>query len=159
MGVENMKAQQLSRGEWLRLLAAGITAGGISGIVLGVTMKLLEHWSGKAVYVLLLNVDFIKWLPAQMPEWVEFTLHLAVALPIGILYLILLSLWRSPMGLSMGLSAAITCCTWIPLTQLSERTPSVTDIEALLWWIAGHLVYGFVLARFGKWWLKRGAAV
>jgi hypothetical protein len=131
-------------------------AGALSGIVLGLTMKLLEQITGSAVYVLLLNIDFISWLPGQMNEWMEFALHMLVSLPLGILYLSLLSLWRSPAGLSFGMSLAVACCTWVPLAQLSGRTPDIDDFQALLWWLIGHLVYGAVLAGFGTRWVKRG---
>ncbi|WP_082197919.1 hypothetical protein [Bacillus sp. FJAT-26390] len=145
-----------SRSSLPKLAAAGLLAGALSGVVLGLTMKLLERLTGSAVYVLLLNIDFISWLPGPMNEWMEFTLHMLVSIPLGILYLSLLSLWRSPAGLSLGMSLAAACCTWIPLTQLSERTPAIDDLQALLWWLIGHLVYGAVLAAFGTWWVKRG---
>lgn len=146
----------MPRGSFTGLITAGLAAGALSGIVLGLTMKLLERLTGSAVYVLLLNVDFISWLPDQMSEQVEFALHMAVSLPLGILYLSLLPLWRSPARLSLGMSLAVACCTWIPLTQLSERPPLINDVQALLWWLIGHLVYGAVLAVFGMLWVKRG---
>lgn len=133
----------------IAMLGRGLLAGLVSGVVLGFLMKLIQHLTGSAVYVLLLNVDFIKWLPSQMPEWAEFMLHLSISLPLGIIYLSLLRLWDSPIRLSLLLSFAVACCTWIPLTQLSERTPSIDDFEALLWWIIGHLTYGLILSLFG----------
>ncbi|WP_054027821.1 hypothetical protein [Bacillus sp. FJAT-28004] len=145
-----------SRPYAIKLVIAGITAGAVSGIVLGFTMKLLEQLTGSAVYVLLLNIDFIKWLPYEQTELLEFILHLAVSIPLGIIYLSLLSLWRSPIGLSLGMSLAVACCTWIPLTQLSERTPATSDVEAMIWWLSGHLLYGAVLSLFGMIWIKKG---
>ncbi|MGO4696973.1 hypothetical protein AB4Z50_22065 [Paenibacillus sp. 2TAB26] len=139
-----------------KLVIAGIAAGAVSGIVLGFTMKLLEHLTGSAVYVLLLNIDFIEWLPYKRTETLEFILHMVVALPLGIIYLSLLSLWRAPIGLSLGMSIAVACCTWIPLTQLSERTPATSDVQALIWWLLGHLLYGAVLSLFGVTWIKKG---
>jgi hypothetical protein len=140
----------------IKLVIAGITAGTVSGIVLGFTMKLLEQLTGSAVYVLLLNIDFVKWLPYEQSELLEFILHLAVSIPLGIIYLSFLSLWRSPIGLSFGMSIAVACCTWIPLTQLSERTPATSDVEAMIWWLSGHLLYGAVLSLFGMIWIKKG---
>ncbi|MDQ8738649.1 hypothetical protein [Paenibacillus sp. LHD-38] len=138
------------------ILRYGLLAGVLSGLVLGITMKLLERLTGSAVYMLLLNVDFIDWLPQPLPELAEFALHLIVALPLGMLFLALLRIWKSPLGLGLGMGLALACCTWIPLTQLSERVPSSADIAALLWWITGHLLYGTVLAYFGKSWIKKG---
>lgn len=46
--------------------------------------------------------------------------------------------------------------TWVPLTLLSERVPRTDDAEAFGWWIAGHFVYGAVLAVFGAVFRKKG---
>lgn len=138
------------------LLTIGAMAGVISGTVLGLTMKLLEQITGSAVYVLLLNIDFIKWAPVARSEQLEFALHLLVSIPLAVIYLSLLSLWRSPVILGLGLSMAVACCTWIPLTQLSARTPDISDLTAFFWWLIGHLLYGVVLGFFGVFWLKRG---
>jgi len=156
MSAASKRYQGSSKSDVIKLVIAGIAAGAASGIVLGFTMKLLEQLTGSAVYVLLLNIDFITWLPYEQTELLEFMLHLAVSLPLGIIYLSLLSLWRAPIGLSLGMSIAVACCTWIPLTQLSERTPATSDIEALLWWLTGHLLYGAVLSLFGMTWIKKG---
>lgn len=145
----------LKHGGFVMLLSIGAMAGIISGTVLGFGMKLLEQMTGSAVYVLLLNIDFVKWAPVERSEQMEFALHLIVSFPLAIIYLSLLSLWRSPVLLSLGMSIAVACCTWIPLTQLSVRTPDVSDVTALFWWLIGHLLYGAVLACFGVFWLKR----
>ncbi|WP_141499782.1 hypothetical protein [Paenibacillus luteus] len=139
----------------LLLVYGGIT-GLLSGSGLGLVMKLLEKITGTHVYILLLNVDFVSWLPNPMPELAEFALHLSVAMPVGILFLGLMRFWNSPIALGLGFGTAIACCTWVPLTQLSSRTPDTWDAEALLWWVTGHLVYGMLLACFGTIWLKRG---
>ncbi|OMF37130.1 hypothetical protein BK133_07580 [Paenibacillus sp. FSL H8-0548] len=138
------------------LLTLGMMAGVISGTVLGFAMKLLEQMTGSAVYVLLLNIDFVKWVPDGLNEQLEFALHLIVSIPLAIIYLALLSIWRSPVVLSFGMSIAAACCTWIPLTQLSVRTPDMSDLTALFWWLMGHFLYGAVLACFGVFWLRRG---
>ncbi|MCA0753676.1 hypothetical protein KP806_01325 [Paenibacillus sp. N4] len=138
------------------LAYAGLAAGAVSGIVLGLAMKLLELASGKSVYRLLLSVEFVPWLPAAMPEPAEFALHLLVSLPLGIVYWSLLSVWWAPLGLGLWMGGAMAACTWIPLTQLSERVPALQDWRALAMWMAGHLVYGLTLALFGKYWLKKG---
>ncbi|CAM4463544.1 hypothetical protein FHS16_003115 [Paenibacillus endophyticus] len=140
----------------LMLLLFGLLTGALSGVILGLVMKLLGQLTGTGVYVLLLNVDFIGWLPSIRSELFEFLLHLSAALPLGILFLVLLSIWSSPLRLGLGMGAAIACCTWIPLTQLSERTPSMLDWSAFMMWVSGHLIYGSVLAALGYVWMTRG---
>ncbi|WP_138752014.1 hypothetical protein [Paenibacillus sinopodophylli] len=144
------------RSQFVPLLLYGLLVGTISGAALGLVMKLFGEITGTGIYVLLLNVDFIAWLPHPMTERFEFVLHMLVALPIGILFIAMLRVWTSPLGVGLGMGAAIACCTWIPLTQMSERTPSTADLAALSWWIAGHLVYGVVLAGLGFIWMMKG---
>lgn len=138
------------------LVFAGLATGAVSGIVLGLVMKLLELAAGKDVYRLLLSVEFVPLLPDAMPEPAEFALHLLVSLPLGIVYLSLLSVWRTPLRLGFWMGGLLAACTWIPLTQLSERVPALQDWAALTFWIAGHLVYGITLGLFGKYWVKKG---
>ncbi|MGO4545702.1 hypothetical protein AB4Z29_12945 [Paenibacillus sp. 2TAB23] len=152
--VEDKRAVKHSR--LLMLLLFGLLTGALSGVILGLVMKLLGQLTGRGVYVLLLNVDFIGWLPSIRSELFEFLLHMSAALPLGILYLVLLRIWSSPLRLGLGMGVAIACCTWIPLTQLSERTPSTLDGASFMMWITGHLIYGSVLAALGYIWIMRG---
>ncbi|MFS0722868.1 hypothetical protein [Paenibacillus sp. 1P07SE] len=134
---------------WRRIIIHGSAAGLLSGLVLGGLLKWIEHESGKLVYTLLLNVDFVDWLPQTMPEWLEFGLHLLIAVPLGWLYAVLTT-WRGRpwlLAAAIGLTASLT---WVPLTLASDRTPGTGDLSALLWWLSGHLVYAGVLGGYGK---------
>ncbi|GBF74496.1 hypothetical protein PA598K_02844 [Paenibacillus sp. 598K] len=131
--------------DWRRSLLRGTTAGLLSGVALGLLLKAIEQWSGSKVYTLLLNVDFIPWLPEALPEWLEFAMHLVVAVPLGWACAYLAVRYGRPLrfGAATGLAAAVL--TWAPLTALSDRTPDTADIGALRWWLAAHLIYGLVL--------------
>ncbi|GIP29457.1 hypothetical protein J23TS9_45870 [Paenibacillus sp. J23TS9] len=102
--------------------------------------------TGHLVYRLLLNVDFVSFLPPMIPEWLEFALHLMVSVGIGILY----SGWNmlSPKphrllgALILGLLSSLL---FFPLAALSDRAPSPVDMTAFTWWFTGHLLYGFML--------------
>ncbi|WP_052019942.1 hypothetical protein [Paenibacillus pini] len=126
----------------------GIAAGLFSGILLGSYLKAVQFLTEQRVYDLLLNVDFVPFLPTDMPEWIEFSFHLIVSLIIGILYVAWTRTnhhpWRN--GLWLGMLSSLL---FFPLSLLSERVPSVTDGIALLWWLSGHLLYGIMLGICG----------
>jgi hypothetical protein len=122
----------------------GALLGLFSGFLLGFLFKWIQYSELADVYTLLLNVDFIPQLPQPLPEWFEFSMHLAVSIVIGIVFVILNDWKYAPWrwGLLMGIAPIPL---FIPLTTLSERTPAITDIAALSWWVIGHLVYGVAL--------------
>ncbi|SFS60059.1 hypothetical protein SAMN05428962_1301 [Paenibacillus sp. BC26] len=110
-------------------------------------LKGFQSLSGKQVYTLLLNVDWVPNMPNQLPETVELALHLVVSVPIGIFY-VTMTKGMTPqrrwmVGLLFGL---LTAVTWFPLTALSDRVPATTDLAALLLWLLGHICYGLGLA-------------
>lgn len=128
----------------MRMLMKLIVTGLLSGVVLGGTLKLAQALSGKEVYVLLLNVDYIPGLrDLQMNEAEEFLLHLTVSvILVPVLYFLLkrINIHRKiyPYILINVLIGGILFCT----TALSQRTPHITDFPALIFWLAGHLIYG-----------------
>lgn len=127
----------------------GILAGSISGTALGLFLKAIETMTGKKVYVLLLNVDFIYSKP--LPETAEFILHLAVAVFIGILYVFTLYFFTISTKMKKRLAAmALTVpaiLLYFPLTSLAvKETPALNDYVAIGWWTAGHILFAAVLA-------------
>lgn len=139
-------------------ITVGIAAGLVSGITLGLLFRWVEHRFGVGVYTLLLNIDFIPYVPERLAEQLEFALHLGVSLTIGIAYIAWLTGERGtrlrlpqldrpwPAGLLFG---SLPILLFIPLTLVSERTPAIDDFAALAWWIAGHVLYGVILGSFG----------
>ncbi|MFS0836768.1 hypothetical protein [Paenibacillus sp. 1P03SA] len=135
----------------IMLVLRGFAFGLVPGIVLALLFKAVEYLAGPRVYTLLLNVDFIPGLGGNLPEWFELTLHLAVSVLIGFLYAFLLGRLGKPWlpGLLLGIAPIPL---FIPLTQLavSAKTPGLSDVNAMIWWIAGHLLYGMILALLGR---------
>jgi len=135
----------------IMLVLRGFAFGLVPGIALALLFKAVEFFEGPRVYTLLLNVDFIPGLGGKLPEWFELTLHLAVSVLIGFLYAFLLGrLGKSWLpGLLLGIAPIPL---FIPLTQLavSAKTPGLSDANAMIWWIAGHLLYGMILAFMGR---------
>ncbi|MEK4053168.1 hypothetical protein MHB84_05915 [Paenibacillus sp. FSL F4-0087] len=130
---------------------AGILTGLTSGMVLGFFLKAIQTYTGEKVYTLLLNIDFVPWLPPTLPEYIEFMLHLIVSIIFGIFY----TWWiqRSGYPIAKGvLIGIISSLLYIPLSQLSSRVPDLYDINAILYWLAGHLLFGVVVGVCGHLW-------
>ncbi|MCK6074790.1 hypothetical protein [Paenibacillus silvae] len=128
---------------------SGIITGLISGVSLGFFLKAVQALTGEKVYTLLLNIDFVPGLPAHLPEWLEFSLHLGMSVVIGIFYIWWIN--RSGHPLSRGIClGAVSSLLYIPLAPLSTRVPDLNDVGAVLYWTAGHIVFGAVLGLCGK---------
>lgn len=151
-------AKSYQKPDLRRTVLWGVLFGLWTGAALGLFLKLVQATAGSLVYTLLLNVDFIPltdWTGMNpLPEWFEFSLHLAVSVIIGILYVLMIRRGFRPRatGFVLGMLPSVL---FIPLTLLSERTPQVTDMEALAWWLAGHFIYCVLLARCGAWYLRK----
>jgi hypothetical protein len=143
-----------------KVLRLGISIGMLSGIILGLCLKWIEWLTGKQVYTLLLNVDFIPIIgPIQWPEWVEFVFHLLIAAAIGIVFVYivgkLINMSIRKIVLCSFLLTLPTIPLYFPLTLLALKpTPAVDDAVAIFYWTAGHLVFTAALV-FGYIILKR----
>ncbi|MCM3135451.1 hypothetical protein M3629_21975 [Paenibacillus polysaccharolyticus] len=128
---------------------SGIITGIVSGIFLGLFLKAVQALTGEKVYTLLLNIDFVPGLPPRLPEWIEFSLHLAVSVVIGIFYI-----WwirRSGRPVSRGiLLGAASSLLYLPLSPLSSRVPDLKDAGAIFYWVIGHLLFGVSLSLCEK---------
>lgn len=115
--------------------------------MLGAFLKIVQAVTGKQVYTLLLNVDYLPVIKNwELGEGLEFTLHLGVSVMlVFVLYTVFvrrgLSENFSPYVVANVLIGALLFLT----TSFSNRTPEFTDGAAFLYWLAGHLVYGVVI--------------
>ncbi len=130
------------------IIRQGLLAGLLSGIVLGLVLKWIQYQTGALVYTLLLNVDFVPLLPPRLPEWLEFALHLLVALILGVVFRWWISRWYHPWiaGLILGAGSSLL---FFPLATMSDRVPAVDDWHAYMYWLMGHLLYGVTLSIVG----------
>ncbi|MFE0623184.1 hypothetical protein ACFW1J_17400 [Priestia aryabhattai] len=142
------------------MLRLGISIGMLSGIILGLCLKWIEWLTGKQVYTLLLNVDFIPIIgPIQWPEWVEFVFHLLIAVAIGIVFVYIVGKLNNmsirKIVLCSFLLTLPTIPLYFPLTLLALKpTPAADDAVAIFYWSAGHLIFAAALG-FGYIILKR----
>ncbi|KGX92667.1 hypothetical protein N781_15225 [Pontibacillus halophilus JSM 076056 = DSM 19796] len=138
------------------MIRKGFWLGTWSGIVLVVLLWMIELMTGKRVYTLLLNVDFIPVIgDIQWPIWMEWLFHLIIAWIIAILYVYVVYKWwngsRKAAWLVGGMLTLGAAFTYFPLTTLAIKpTPSVTDLEAIVYWLIGHAAFLIVLVVFDK---------
>lgn len=133
-----------------------VWAGIAAGILLGLFLKIIEHITTLKVYTLLLNVDYVPVLKElKLPELIEFALHLVISVLLSILLAIFLKSKNWSRGRSLSW-VSLVCLTvgllLYPTTVLSNRTPELIDLAALLFWLVGHLLYGIALG-----WLLTGS--
>lgn len=126
-----------------------VWAGIAAGILLGLFLKIIEHITSLEVYTLLLNVDYVPLLKElKLSELVEFTLHLVISVLLSIALAIFLKQKNWSRGQSLSLVSLACLAVGLllyPTTVLSDRTPELSDPAALLFWLAGHLLYGIAL--------------
>ncbi|MFC4558191.1 hypothetical protein ACFO3D_08195 [Virgibacillus kekensis] len=122
----------------VKLTAVGL----IAGLILGGLLKMAEQLTGKKVYTLLMNVDYIpvirKW---NMTGAQEFMLHLVVAVLLVFTLYILLKKYYHPLTLYISINLIVGGLLYLT-TVLSARTPELTDMEAFSYWMLGHFIYG-----------------
>ncbi|WP_181349160.1 hypothetical protein [Thalassobacillus sp. CUG 92003] len=131
----------------------GIKIGTIAGTIIGFLLLLMEKSTGKKVYTLLMNVDFLPIIGSiSWPFYMEWLFHLMLSCAIGMVLVAILSYvspsrhqqrWLAASVLSLG--AALS---YFPLTILAvKETPDVADPTALGGWMVSHLVYAVVLKK------------
>lgn len=135
-------------------LNMGLLVGFLSGVTLGLCLKVAEALFEVKVYTLLLNIDFIPYLNLyQFHESIEFLFHIIISCIIGILYVFICNWYKIHQKMKLYIIAlAITFPTiflYFPLTLLANKpTPAVNDLFAISLWIFGHIIYAISLSFF-----------
>lgn len=137
----------------VRDLAVYTGIGLITGTMLGLLLKMVQGMSGHRVYRLLLNADYVPLLGRfRLTEAAEFAIHLLIS---AVLCLILGLIWQraakrrrftasQAAAITGGIGLLIGALLY-PTTLLSAGgTPPIDSLPAWSWWLAVHLVYGFV---------------
>ncbi|PID25381.1 hypothetical protein [Sporosarcina sp. P7] len=134
-----MKTTYIVQGTWIGI---------VTGVFLAIFLKIIQSITGHKVYTLLLNVDYIPIVKEYaFPEVIEVFFHLIVSVVLCIILVILYDksngFIRHHAVLFPFLVNSIIGLLLYPTTSFSDRTPSVTNITSLFWWMVGHAVYGF----------------
>ncbi|MGE7187170.1 hypothetical protein ACQKKK_25350 [Peribacillus sp. NPDC006672] len=125
----------------------------INGVMLGLTMKWVEMFSGKQVYKLLLNVDFLPVIGAI--PWNEASLyffHLLFSLAITFSYVYILhplKLFREWNKYTLAFLTIIpVIMLYFPLSELSiTEVVLPSDLTAFFFWSLLHLFYALFLPK------------
>ncbi|MCT4476726.1 hypothetical protein ACIROD_14225 [Peribacillus sp. NPDC101481] len=125
----------------------------INGVLLGLIMKWVEMFSGKQVYKLLLNVDFLPLIGAV--SWSEtslFFFHLLFSLAITFIYAYILhplKIFRRWNEYALAFITIIPAIMlYFPLSALSKTEVVLpSDLTAFFLWTILHLFYGLFLPK------------
>lgn len=130
-------------------LTRSVWAGIAAGIILGLFLKIVEHFTSFKVYTLLLNIDYVPVLKElRLSEFVEFAFHLLISILLSIALTVFLvqKQWSRVRSLSLVTFVCLAVGLLLyPTTALSVRTPELSDLAALMLWLTGHLLYGIAL--------------
>lgn len=137
-----------------------ILYGVVSGILLTIMLKLIEILTLYKVYTLLLNVDYIPFINQfAFPEIIEVSFHIIVSIILSVCLYILITYSKITsrkkiIYLCTGFCIFVSTALF-PTTSFSDRTPDITSLPSLLYWIAGHAIYGYSLGVLLAGWISK----
>jgi hypothetical protein len=124
----------------------------LSGIFLGLLLKLIESISQIRVYTLLLNVDFIPIInQIKWSEPIEFLFHIVISIFISFVFILLADLLNLQKSLDkLWLLSLILCLPtfglYFVLSLLAiQEVPAWNYLPAFTYWTIAHLIYAWVL--------------
>lgn len=132
----------------------------VAGTVFGLVLKGIQAISGKQVYTLLLNVDYLPWLNQfEFHELTEFSFHLLVSvIVVFVLYGILTRMQLAYDVRSYMLANIFIGAMLFSTTAFSLNTPDVLDGTAFGLWIVAHIFYGYLVGKLIQFTRGKGAA-
>ena len=135
-----------------RRIIDSIYIGVVSGILLGLLLKLIESISQIRVYTLLLNVDFIPFIgQVEWSEPMEFLFHVVISVCIAFAFIFLADFLNLQTSLpKLWLLSLILCLPtlglYFVLSSLAmKEVPAWNDWQAFAYWTFAHLIYAWIL--------------
>lgn len=131
----------------------GLWIGTVTGLLLGWYLWIIEQLTGKRVYTLLMNVDFIpKFRQIEVPFLLEWVFHLIISWGITLIIVVYLrrigNVTEKRIWVLIGVLVGMATLSYFPLTILAlTETPAVTDIIAFSYWFIGHIMYAILLKK------------
>lgn len=136
--------------QFSRLVLIGV----IAGIVLAISLKIVQVITGNQAYVLLFNFDYIPIIQDWEPQLaVGYLFHFITCIASAVVLFYLLRLIGSqyrilPYVLVYTIGGGIL----YSLTGLSEQPPELTDGMAWFYWTAAHALFGIIVGSLIKYW-------
>ena len=135
-----------------RKISNSLYIGVLSGILLGLLLKVIESVSQIRVYTLLLNVDFIPLIgQVEWSEPMEFLFHVVISICIAFAFIFLADILKLQTSLpKLWLLSLILCLPtlglYFILSSLAiKEVPAWNDWLAFTYWTIAHLIYAWVL--------------
>ncbi|MET3683396.1 hypothetical protein ABID56_001491 [Alkalibacillus flavidus] len=147
----------------MRYLSIALVVGLLSSTAMSLYLFMIQSFTDKALYTLLLNIDFIyipsETIPDNFFAAFEYALHVLVATIIVTFYLYIVtkreSFWNRRVEIA-GLLSFFAFLTYFPLTILAKtETPAVDDIMAIFDWFVAHVIFFFIMVYVSDWLLVR----
>lgn len=129
---------------------SALRAGTIAGLGLATFLWGMQLASGRNVFVLLLNVDFVPVVGSiSWPFWAEMIFHLIISWAIAFIYMFYVKIetrTSRKKWMMAGILSGLAGLTYFPLVMLAEKAvPPVDDMIAVALWFAGHGIYAVLL--------------
>lgn len=135
-----------------RTFLLSLYIGVISGVILGLILKVVEKQTNLLVYTLLLNVDFIPIIGSvKWTETIEFLFHIVISIMISITFVFLVDKlqishsFKKLLGLSLLISLPTFPLFFILSMLAIKDVPTITDWYAFTYWTISHLIYVILL--------------
>lgn len=135
-----------------------VVIGMIAGIILALSLKVIQVLTGNQAYVLLFNFDYIPVIQDWEPQLaVGYLFHFitCIASAVVLFYLLRLIGWQYrivPYVLVYTVGGGIL----YSLTGLSGQPPELTDGVAWFYWTTAHALFGIVVGGLIKSWGRKG---
>lgn len=133
-----------------------IGIGIISGIILAGFLKIIELLTGNEVYYLLFDTSYIPLIKTFHPTWlIETIFHFATCMiSIYALYHILQPFHLEKSAIAYIVIFGFGSSILYFLTIFSTKTPPITNLEALMYWTIGHILFSLTAVGLIRGWVR-----
>src|SRR5699024_1189876 len=122
-----------------KLLGIGI----VSGLILGGVLGIVQQFTNKKVYLLLMNVDYIQIVKdLNVVPVMAFILYLFLSIAVFLVLYYIFEKLKLDQKIAMYILVNIFGGALLfSLSALSLRTPAITDAAAFIYFVIGHAIY------------------
>ncbi|PKR78325.1 hypothetical protein CEY16_00775 [Halalkalibacillus sediminis] len=139
-----------------------LIVGVVSATAMGTYLYWIEQMTGKQLYTLLMNIDFIYQpddnMNSQLFAVFEFSLHVLVAIIMVLIYLFMIQreFFKNRRFELAAIITFVAFLTYFPLTILAQtETPAITDFVAISDWFLAHVIFFFIFYYFTEFLMKK----